>query len=274
MEHHGRSAGERCTQTEGEGGAVKEAVLPMGSAPVDLTIFVPCYNEEQNVVATLDTICSALAEVSLSWEILVIDDASRDGTVACVRRYMEAHPGHRIDLKIREVNVGLAQNYIEGAFLGCGRYYKLVSGDNAEPHETLVTVFRHIGEADMVLPYFVTITGRKWMRKSLSCFYTFLVNAISGHRIRYYNGGAVHLRYNVMRWHTNYHGFSFQADIITRLLDQGMSYVEIPVISQNRTAGVSKALTLKNFLSVAHFLFDLTLRRIGRSSRHRVAPLR
>ena len=35
----------------------------------------------------------------------------------------------------------------------------------------------------------------------LSGTFTFLVNTISGFRLHYYNGLAVHLRYNVMRWH-------------------------------------------------------------------------
>jgi hypothetical protein len=72
-----------------------------------------------------------------------------------------------------------------------------------------------------------------------------------------------------MRWHTNYRGFGFQADMITRLLDEGFSYIEVPVTAQERTKGSSKALTLRNFFSVAHTLVDLFIRRIGRITRHR-----
>ena len=57
----------------------------------------------------------------------------------------------------------------------------------------------------------------------LSNTYSRLINFISGFRLHYYNGLAVHLRYNVMRWHPNTRGFGFQADIICMLLDQGFS---------------------------------------------------
>ena len=87
-----------------------------------------------------------------------------------------------------------------------------------------------------------------------NCFY----------RIKYYNGGALHLTCNVIRWHTDYHGYSFQADIITRLLDQGMSYIEIPATSHERKAGASQALKIKNFLSIGHFFLDLAIRRFGK----------
>jgi len=66
-----------------------------------------------------------------------------------------------------------------------------------------------------------------------------------------------------LRWHTGYNGFCFQADIITRSIEQGFNYLEIPIISQERQAGVSKALQLKNYLSTAHFFLDLIIRRIG-----------
>jgi hypothetical protein len=125
-------------------------------------------------------------------------------------------------------------------------------------------MFRHLGEADMVIAY-QDIRGRTFFRHVLSWFYTGLVNAITGYRIRYYNGLAIHRRFNVMRWHTNYHGFGFQADMIVRLLDEGFSLKAIEVVTHDRQKGASSALTLRNFLSVAHTLMDLFVRRVARS---------
>lgn len=80
-----------------------------------------------------------------------------------------------------------------------------------------------------------------------------------------YTGLAVHLRYNVMRWHPNTRGFGFQADIICLLLDQGFTYKEIPVRTIGRKKGDSKALTFKNLLSVFHTLVDIIVCRIRTS---------
>ena len=233
----------------------------------DLTVFVPCYNEEGNIIDTFNTITSVLEETNLSWEIIVIDDASLDKSKELICSYIKEHPDYDIRLMIRRENMGLAQNYIEAAFMARGKYYKLVSGDNAEHKETLANIFKLLGKADIIIPCHLKVIGRSFMRDLFSKTYTFIVNAISGYKIKYYNGGALHLTYNVMRWHTDYHGYSFQADIITRLLDQGMSYIEIPATSQERKSGVSKALELRNFLSIGHFFLDLAIRRIGRMYR-------
>jgi len=233
----------------------------------DITIFVPCYNEEGNIIDTFNTITSVLNETSLIWEIIVIDDASIDKSKKLICDYIKEHPNYDIELMVRKENIGLAQNYIEAAFMAKGKYYKLVCGDNAEHKETLANIFKLLGKADMIIPYHVKIIGRSFMRDLLSRAYTFIVNTLYGYKIKYYNGGALHLTCNVMRWHTDYHGYSFQADIITRLLDQGMSYIEISATSQERKSGVSKALKLRNFLSIGHFFLDLAIRRIGRMYR-------
>ncbi len=232
---------------------------------LDITLFVACYNEEENIVATLAEITKAMAELDFSWEAVVIDDASKDGSVSLVLEYLEQHSESPLILVVREENQGVAHNYIEGAFLGRGRYYKLVNGDNVETSCQLAALLRHVGEAEMLLPYHQNIIAdRTLYRRFLSRLFTLLVNMISGFNIRYYNGCGVNLRYNIMRWNTNYHGFGFQADLVTKLLAQGKSYKEIPVIGMERQSGSSKAMTLKNFFSIAHFFLDLTILRIGR----------
>jgi glycosyltransferase involved in cell wall biosynthesis len=233
------------------------------ASQLDLTIFVACYNEEGNIVATLDTLQEALREVPFSWEVIVIDDGSTDRSVELVEQYIRSRTEAPLRLVVNETNRGLAQNYIEGAFRGRGKYYRLVCGDNVEDVAMLRHVFRYVGRAEMVLFYHAEST-RGLYRHILSRLYTFLVNCISGHRLRYYNGLPILRRYDVMRWHTNYHGFGFQADLICRLLDEGFSYVEVPVRAIERTSGRSKALTLKNLLSVSHTFLDLLIRRAGR----------
>jgi glycosyltransferase involved in cell wall biosynthesis len=239
-------------------------INPGQVADLDLTIFVSCYNEEAYIVGTLETIRAALAEVGgVAYEIIVIDDCSRDRSAELVEKYIEAHGDDRILLRRNRFNRGLAQNYLDAAFLGKGRYYRLICGDNAEPQDTMVAVFSQLGQADMLIPYYVSAEGKSLFRRSLSSAYSLLINGITKYRLHYYNGLAVHLRYNVMRWHPNTRGFGFQADIICMLLDEGFNFKEVPVRTIERKKGDSKALTFKNMLSVGHTILEITIRRIS-----------
>jgi hypothetical protein len=180
-----------------------------------------------------------------------------------VENYIRAHPALPIRLIKHGQNRGLTRSYVDSAFLGRGAYYRLVCGDNVEPKETLVACFRALGKADMIVPYHTEIPGKSRFRRWLSNFYTGLVNLLSGHKIRYCNGLAIHLRYNVMRWGPYSFGFGFQAELITRLLDEGATYIEVPVAaSHQEKSGFNSALNIKNFLSVGHTLLDVWIRGI------------
>jgi glycosyltransferase involved in cell wall biosynthesis len=238
--------------------------LPQMPATVDLTVFVACYNEAPNIVATLETVAAAAQDVGCSYEIIVIDDASVDESVPTVREFQRAHPELPIVLRRNPVNRGLARNFVAAAFLGRGTYFKLVCGDNVESQETLVRILSQMGRADVILSYHQKCLGRGWGRRALSWTYTRLVNVLSGHHIHYYNGLPLYRREQVLRWHSRTRGFGFQADLVTRLLDQGASHLEVLVEARERSHGRSTALTFHNFLAVGRTLLGIGLRRIRR----------
>jgi len=236
---------------------------PYDDSALDVTLYVSCYNEASSIVNTLDAACAAASEVGLSFEILVIDDGSRDNSRAVVREYLASHPERNIILIENRTNKGLAQNYLDGAFMGRGRYYRLICGDSPEPQETIATVLGAIGQADCIVPYALTVPGRSLSRRVVSKAYSFVINAITGNNIHYYNGLAVHLRHNVMRWHTNTRGFGFQTEILCLLIDAGFTYKEVAVNTYEQRQGKSNALTLPNMLSVAHTIVELVNRRLS-----------
>jgi glycosyltransferase involved in cell wall biosynthesis len=237
---------------------------------VDLTIVIPCLNEEERVGATLETVAAAMFELPYSYEVLVIDDGSTDRTSRVVEEYARQHPDLPIHLHRNPRNRGLTRSYVDAAFLGRGEYYRLVCGDNAEPKETLLAIFNQLGKADMIIPYHLTMGKKPWLRRTLSRAYTKLVNALSGYTMHYYNGCALHLRYNVMRWGPYSFGFGFQAELMTRLLDEGATFVEIPVHTHHVEKAVhSSAINFKNFLSVGHTLLEIFIRRLRKRVFHK-----
>jgi glycosyltransferase involved in cell wall biosynthesis len=236
------------------------------SPEVDLTVLVSCYNEKSFICDTLDTVLGALCEAGISHEVIVIDDCSKDGSVEAVVGYIQSHPQLPVYLYLNETNQGLANNYINGSFVGRGKYYRLCCGDNSEPKEGLVSIFKCIGLADIVVPYFPEEFwyNRSLHRRLISKAFTWIVNFISGHQLHYYNGCAVHVRWNVMRWHPNSCGFGFQADMLTQMLDTGCTYVEVPSSTIERKGSGSSALSTRNLLSVLHTFVEVAIRRLKR----------
>jgi len=231
------------------------------SLPV-ITLFVPCLNEERHVANVLDKLTEVTKRLDLSHEILVIDDASTDHTVQRVQEWRAAHPEAPVRLLVNRVNQGLSRNFVEGAFQGRGAYYRLVCGDDTEPLETHVEILKNLGKADIVLPDYSVVAGRVGMRALVSRSYTTVVNLISGNRIRYYNGGALLRRADVLRWHVEATGFGFQAELLTRLLSEGLSHIELKLTAVHH--GRSRAVAFRNIVSVLYSLAKITARRLSR----------
>lgn len=237
-----------------------------GTGVSSITFFVPCLNEEGNVGRTIDTIIGVMDGSDRPYEILVVDDASVDGSAAEVLERRRRDPGVRIEVIHNRFCRGLGRNYFIAAQRARGDYFMLVNGDAAEPAESIRAIVSHLGEADAVVPYFGAHETRTRPRRLLSRAFTLLVNLLSGHRLRYYNGPVLHRTENVRTWFAETAGFGYQAELLCRLLDEGISVVEVQIANSDRNRGFSKAFTPGNLLSVANTVFHIVLRRLERGA--------
>jgi glycosyltransferase involved in cell wall biosynthesis len=57
-----------------------------------ISIVVPVFNEEANLPILAEEICRAMAGLGKDWEVLFIDDGSRDGSLAVLKRLAGADP--------------------------------------------------------------------------------------------------------------------------------------------------------------------------------------
>lgn len=231
------------------------------SSEIILSFFVPCYNEENNIINTIKNIEFVIHKINIECEILIIDDKSNDKTVEKIKDFQN-HSKLNIVLIQNEFNKGLGTNYVDGAFIAKGNYYMLVNGDNAEPKEEILKICDKLGKADVIIPYFENKDNRRLIRKILSKTFTFLVNLLSGNNIPYYNGPALHKRYNVMRFSPDTFGFAYQAELITRIILEGFSYQTVKILNKDRKQGTSSAFSFQNILSVIHSLLQIALRRL------------
>src|ERR1039458_10399697 len=68
----------------------------MNSQPLDLSIIVPAYNEENRLPKTLDCIVAYVKARPYRTEIMVVDDGSSDATATLVNAYGKIHTEFRL----------------------------------------------------------------------------------------------------------------------------------------------------------------------------------
>lgn len=228
-----------------------------------ISVIVPAYNEEPNLAGTVAAVRAAAAGRFSACEILIIDDASTDRTGVIADGLSREDSGVRVFHNPR--NMGFGYNYRLGVRLATKDYVGLVPGDNEILEESIRDIFDCVGKADMVLPYHTNSGERSFLRRALSGSFTALLNFLFGYKLRYYNGPVVHRRELLTKVPMTTDGFAYQAEILSRLLKAGRSYVEVGMKIRIRQHGHSKALYPKNVWrvieTVAKLYWELKLKR-------------
>ena len=129
--------------------------------------------------------------------------------------------------------------------------------------EAIRAILEHLGEADAVVPYFGSRDCRGLLRMLISRMFGALVRLLSGTRLRYYNGPVLHRTANVRRWASDASGFGYQAELLCRLVRDGISVVEVQIVNHDRDRGISKAFTWNNFWSMGRTCLRVFRQRLA-----------
>jgi glycosyltransferase involved in cell wall biosynthesis len=89
-----------------------------------VSVCIPAYQAERYIASTIE---SVLAQTYLDWELILLDDASPDGTFEIARRY-GSDP--RIHLDRNEQNLGPVANWNHVVATARGRYVKVLCSDD------------------------------------------------------------------------------------------------------------------------------------------------
>jgi glycosyltransferase involved in cell wall biosynthesis len=65
-------------------------------APVSITVFFPCHNEQDNIARVADQAVKVLEDLSADYEVIVVDDGSTDDTPRIADRIAAANPRLRV----------------------------------------------------------------------------------------------------------------------------------------------------------------------------------
>lgn len=94
---------------------------------VDISIAIMTYYHEKYVSKAIESVLSQ--DTSYSYEIVISDDCSLDGTRAILLEYKKKYPGI-IRLNFNEKNIGITANYYRTREMCKGRYIASLSGDD------------------------------------------------------------------------------------------------------------------------------------------------
>lgn len=117
------------------------AGVELPEASLDLSVVIVSYNVREHLLACLETVCAGLQAGGLRGEIIVVDNASSDGTVEAVRA---AFPG--VEVIANRGNRGFAAANNQGIQRARGRVVVLLNPDTRVARDALGRLVRYLDE--------------------------------------------------------------------------------------------------------------------------------
>ena len=111
---------------------------------VDVTVVLPCYNEQDHVLLEIARITEALDASEFSYELLVIDDASTDNTLEVLQKAQENYPHMRLEPFQRNGGTGTARRI--GTQIAYGEIVVWTDADMSYPNERIPEMVRILKE--------------------------------------------------------------------------------------------------------------------------------
>lgn len=121
----------------------------MSSAPPELSIIIPSYNEELRLPATLERIASYLQTCVRQTEVLVVDDGSRDRTAAVAESFRSRIPSLRV--VSNGVNRGKGYSVRHGIQVARGRVALFTDADLSAPIEEADKLIEALETCDVAI---------------------------------------------------------------------------------------------------------------------------
>jgi dolichol-phosphate mannosyltransferase len=225
-------------------------------------IIMPTYNERQN----LEIMAGRIRESTPDVDVLVVDDNSPDGTGDLADKIAEGDP--HVHVMHRTEKAGLGRAYIAGFTWALERGYDAVvemDADGSHRPEDLPKLLTAYGNgADAVIGsrYVPGGTVVNWpkSREFLSKGANIYNRIMLGTSIRDATGGFRVYRAQTLRKigldNIESAGYCFQIDMTLRVLQSGLSLVEVPITFVERERGASKmrnAVIREAFVRVAQW---------------------
>lgn len=165
-----------------------------------LSLVVPMYNEEDNVLPLVAQVQAAMAASPWPWELVLVDDGSRDRTAQRIREAVERSPAC-IGAVILRRNFGQTAAMQAGIDIARGSLIATMDGDlQNNPHDVLRMVRRLLDEdLDLLVGWRRARRDNLWLRKLPSWLANSLIAAVTGVRLHDYGCSLKIFRAAVIR---------------------------------------------------------------------------
>jgi dolichyl-phosphate beta-glucosyltransferase len=234
-------------------------------ASPELSIVVPCYNEEQRLPRTIELIERYLAGKGVSYELILVDDGSSDGTRKIMDAAAERNPAVRLEALPQ--NRGKGRALAEGVAAARGAEILVTDADLSTPIEEIDKLRAELAKGAGVAIASRALKGSRVevsqpiYRVLMGKAFNLLVQAVLLPGIwdtqcgfKLFRADVAHDAFAALTTD----GFGYDPEVLYRAARRGVRIVEVPVVWRN--SAPTKVSPIKSSLDMFRHVVRIRLR--------------
>lgn len=221
---------------------------------MDLSLVIPVKDEEENLPLLMEEIVSAIEPTGKSFEVIVIDDGSRDGSWNVLLDLSKKYAFLR--LFRFQFNCGKADALSLGFSKSRGNLIATLDGDLQDDPREIPKMMKILDEGYDLVSGWKVHRHDPWHKTWPSKLFNWTVSLICGKRLHDFNCGIKLYRSSVVRFINLYGDFHRFIPVMAKW--QGARITEMPVTHRARIHGTSKygvSRLVSGFLDLLTLLF-------------------
>lgn len=227
----------------------------MSPKKTTLSIVFPAYNEEKNILISLDRAWHFAKKRDYNYEIIVVDDGSRDQTAKIVQD--EARKNQNIKLIKHSKNQGYGATVYDGLKAAKGDMIFFTDSDLQFDINELDKFIKTIEKYDVVIGY-RNPRRDPFMRLVNAWGWKYLVFLVFGVRVKDVDCAFKLFRRAALKdLKVKCRGAMFSAELIIRLIGKKSKIIELPVAHYRRVAGRPTGAKLSVIIRAFRELFKI-----------------
>jgi len=196
-------------------------------------VVIACYNEEQVLRESFREIRETLTEMGRPYEIIFVDDVSRDRTREIIRDLVDAHPGMDLKVLLHEANRGRGATVTDGFRIARGAIAGYLDVDLEVHSRYIPSLVRAIerGADVATVRRIYAFQARSLDRYLMSRGYSFLVRKMLGVSLRDTESGYKFFRREVLLPvldEVRDPGWFWDTEFMVRAVRRGLRIAEVP----------------------------------------------
>src|SRR5213594_447227 len=204
---------------------------------IDLSVVIPVYNEEASLPPLWSELREVLDRLGLTFEVVFVDDGSRDRSVELIRAFRESDP--RVRLVRLKTNGGETAATDAGLKAARGRRIVVMDADLQNDPRDIPTLLSHLDHWDAATGWRVNrADGDGFVRRASARIANRIRNWLSEETIQDSGCTFRAFRRDCLRGLVLYRGF--HRFIPTLLKMRGYRVLEVPVKNRPRRFGQSR----------------------------------